>query len=269
MLRFRPVDCATREPLDARLGAAARMNATIVANANANATVANATTDENPTLIPGGGSDQLVATFGYSNRRGYEMRTVAVYAAGPSPGWSWLAYKDQWTRLALSGKGVDGGVGGCFSASPGGRLAFFCVECDRRMKPFARGIAIRAFISTSACAATAAEEPPVYVGVSARGEHDWEVGASPPEMPCGEKANAWRFLAEEEERRAAAADDADDKTAAACGRRVNVPFAALNGCVGAAAANANTLFFELGRGATSDTVICLDEVFVEQRAPSA
>ena len=64
MLRFRPVDCATREPLDARLGAAARMNATIVANANANATVANATTDENPTLIPGGGSDQLVATFG-------------------------------------------------------------------------------------------------------------------------------------------------------------------------------------------------------------
>jgi hypothetical protein len=88
-------------------------------------------------------------------------------------------------------------------------------------------------------------------------------------MPCGEKANAWRFLAEEEERRAAAADDADDETAAACGRRVNVPFAALNGCVGAAAANANTLFFELGRGATSDTVICLDEVFVEQRAPSA
>jgi hypothetical protein len=56
-----------------------------------------------PELVNGGGPDQKVATVSggpsatttitTTNGGG---RTITVYSEGPSPGWSWTAWEDQW-----------------------------------------------------------------------------------------------------------------------------------------------------------------------------
>jgi hypothetical protein len=56
--------------------------------------------------------------------------------------------------------------------------------------------------------------------VSTRHAHDYELGRSPVESPCGDKTGMWQFVS----------DDAPDDN---CGRRVVIPMSALgDGCTG-------------------------------------
>lgn len=246
MLKFRPVNCDTKEPVDARKGAAARL-----------ATRAIGARDG--VLVKGGGADQKVATFPATSIRGSSSpadgfgvvggRTIDVYSEGPSPGWSWSAYNDQWVLPIRPGYGVGGSNAGCFSVSPSGRLSLLCVKCEDSLKPFAAAKAVRLWIRTSTCAAKPEDEPPVYLGVSTRAKYDYQLGRAPDEVPCGDKTNLWRFATEDSSR--------PDEN---CGRRVVVPVSALNWCTPSRAARANSMFIELGRSADGDREICIDDV---------
>jgi len=83
--------------VDARRGAAARL----------------ATRDisvRDGVLVSGGGSDQKVATTrgtSASSSTSHGSRVVKVYSEGPSPGWTWLAYNDQWVTPIRADYGVD------------------------------------------------------------------------------------------------------------------------------------------------------------------
>ena len=88
-----------------------------------------------------------------------------------------------WAIPIRPGYGAGGGAAGCVSVSPGGRMAFYCIRCEDTLKPFAGARAIRLWVRTT-CEWAAAVEPPVYVGVSTRGEHNYTLGHSPDVGPC-------------------------------------------------------------------------------------
>jgi hypothetical protein len=62
-------------------------------------------------------------------------------------------------------------------------MAFYCIRCEDTLKPFLGARAIRLWVRTT-CEWDAAVEPPVYLGVSTRGEHNYTLGRSPDVGPC-------------------------------------------------------------------------------------
>ena len=248
MIRFRPVSCGLRAPVDARLGAAARMDTRAVSS-------------EDGVLSRADQAGQRVARFGGArtateNDRG--GRPVAVFKNGPAPGWLLSAYGDRFVTLFAPGRGVDGGNATCFTVRPGGRLLARCERCEERLKPFAGNdrrvvtfwinvtkpasarVAEASHTQTQPCFdANLSESPPLYLGIATTGAFDFRVGAAPKERPCGTKT---RFFY--------------------CASRVVVPLEALP-CGGAAAENANSVYVELGRGAEGEHEVCLDDMRVE------
>lgn len=233
MLRFRPVDCATREPVDARLGAVARMRT-------------RRATSRDGVLTSGGGNGQRVASFRGGGGGGDGRREIAVYEDAPSVGWSWSAYKDKRTKLSSLGRGANGTSAACFEVSPGGRLAMHCVGCEATAKPFASAREIRFWIRSRDCEGDPTDEPPVYLGVATRSVRDYATGTTPGEIACGWKTNVWTHVE-------------SSTTDSNCGRVARVPTRSF-GCGGTAAARANALFFELGQSATRERELCVDDV---------
>ena len=166
MLRFRPVDCATREPVNARLGAVARMRTRRPASRDG-------------VLTSGGGNGQRVASFRGGVRGGDGRREIAVYENAPGVGWSWSAYKDVKTKLSSPGRGANGTSAACFEVSPGGRLAMHCIGCEATAKPFVSARQIRFWIRSPDCERDPTDEPPVYLGVATRSVRDYETGTTP------------------------------------------------------------------------------------------
>ena len=259
MLQFRPVDCNTKAPLDARKGAAARLGVRDVAARDG-------------VLVNGGGSDQKIAKFsassssssrgGNGNVNGGVKggRTIVLYREGPAPGWGWNAYNDQWVILIRPGYGASGSNGGCFSVSPGGRLSLMCLECERSLRPFAGAKTIRLWIRAG-CAAAVDDEPPVYLAVSTRYSYDYVLGRAPDEVHCGDKVNVWRFVADK--KMPGGADKTNNTTPDDnCGRVVDVPMSAFRGCTMGRASRANSLSIELGHAVGRDREICFDEVSI-------
>ena len=243
MIRFRPVSCASKRPVDARLGAAARMDTRAVSS-------------EDGVLSRADAAGQRVARFSFPNKR----RPVAVFAGGPAPGWLLSAYGDRFVTLFARGRGLDGGDATCFTIRPGGRLLARCERCEETLKPFAgndgrvvtfwinvtRPVGTHGFSGKSTFAPpqpcvdlTLSQSPPLYLGVATTGAFDFTLGAAPEERACGTKT---RFFY--------------------CAGRVVVPLDAMP-CGGAAAENANSVYVELGRGAEGEHEICLDDMRVE------
>ena len=233
MLRFRPVDCATREPVNARLGAVARMRTRRPASRDG-------------VLTSGGGNGQRVASFRGGVRGGDGRREIAVYENAPGVGWSWSAYKDVKTKLSSPGRGANGTSAACFEVSPGGRLAMHCIGCEATAKPFVSAREIRFWIRSPDCERDPTDEPPVYLGVATRSVRDYETGTTPGETACGWKTNVWTHVESK-------------RTDSNCGRVARVPTTSF-GCGGTAAARANALFFELGQSATRQRELCVDDV---------
>ena len=125
MLRFRPVNCDTKEPVDARRGASARMGVADVEEKG-----------RRLSMLNGGGDGQRVFVSNASSE--LTPRTVPVYRDAISPGWSFNAYKDQWAEISKRGHGAGGSAALCVSVSPGGRMALRCTNCQDTVKPFAR-----------------------------------------------------------------------------------------------------------------------------------
>ena len=91
-----PVDCNTRQPVDARAGAAARTS-TKHGDGDANTNNNNGAED---TGSGGGGGG------------GGTARSISVYSDGPSPGWNWMVYGDQWAIPVRPGFGAGGSTAG-------------------------------------------------------------------------------------------------------------------------------------------------------------
>ena len=235
MLRFRPVNCDTKQPVDARRGASARMGVADVEEKG-----------RRLSMLNGGGDGQRV--FVNNASAAPVPRTVPVYRDAISPGWSFNAYKDQWAEISKLGHGAGGSAALCVSVSPGGRMALRCTNCQDTVKPFARVHKIDLWIR-STCATEPRYEPPVYLGVSTTSVYDYALGSTPAEAPCGNKTRVWDHVTGETRR--------DN-----CGWRISVPIAALRGCTPAKAAAANSLFLELGRGSPGDAKVCMDEASI-------
>ena len=246
MIKFRPVSCRSQTPVDARLGAAARMDTRAVSS-------------EDGVLSRADAAGQRVARFSGKNDES-QRRRVAVFAGGPAPGWLLSAYGDRFVTVFARGRGVDGGNATCFTIRPGGRLLARCERCEETLKPFAGndgrvvtfwinvtkpvgpfGIPEKnTFAPRQPCVdLTLSQSPPLYLGVATTGAFDFTRGTAPAELACGTKA---RFFY--------------------CAGRVVVPLAAMP-CGGAAAENANSVYVELGRGADGEHEICLDDMRVE------
>ena len=245
MIKFRPVSCRSQTPVDARLGAAARMDTRAVSS-------------EDGVLSRADAAGQRVARFSGKNDES-QRRPVAVFAGGPAPGWLLSAYGDRFVTVFARGRGVDGGNATCFTIRPGGRLLARCERCEETLKPFAgndgrvvtfwinvtkpvgtRGEEKNTFAPRQPCVdLTLSQSPPLYLGVATTGAFDFTRGTAPAERACGTKA---RFFY--------------------CAGRVVVPLAAMP-CGGAAAENANSVYVELGRGAEGEYEICLDDMRVE------
>lgn len=251
MIQFRPVACGSRAPVDARLGAAARMETRAVGS-------------EDGVLSRADRSGQRVARVGGSrkdgSRKDERRRPVVVFENGPAPGWLLSAYGDRFLTVFARGRGVGGGNATCVTVRPGGRLLARCERCEDRLKPFAGndGRVVTFWINVTKPHArdsrieassapppqpcvdmTLSLSPPLYLGVSKTGAFDFRVGAAPEELACGTKT---RFFY--------------------CAGRVVVPLAALP-CGGAAAEDANSVYVELGRGAEGEHEICLDDMRIE------
>ena len=235
MLRFRPVNCDTKEPVDARRGASARMGVADVEEKG-----------RRLSMLNGGGDGQRV--FVNNASAAPVPRTVPVYRDAISPGWSFNAYKDQWAEISKLGHGAGGSAALCVSVSPGGRMALRCTNCQDTVKPFARVSKIDLWVR-STCATEPRYEPPVYLGVSTTSVYDYALGSTPAEAPCGNKTRVWDHVTGETRR--------DN-----CGWRISVPIAALRGCTPAKAAAANSIFLELGRGSPGDAKVCMDEASI-------
>ena len=252
MLRFRPVRCDTKTPVDARLGAAARLATREARN-------------EDGVLIVGGGSDQRVASFRGSPEGGEDSKTgrreIVAFRRGPAPGWGLSAYRDRSVALFHresettrdeSDDGTEAGVvATCFRVSPGGRLLAHCRACEETLKPFAGFRAARASIRVSREAGVDDDvdgPPPVYLGVARRFPFDYARNETRAEEACGRKVNVFGGYATKAKRGDFAV--------------VRVPASAL-GCDGRRAAASNAIFFELGRASPRDREICVDEVVVE------
>jgi hypothetical protein len=123
MIKFRPVSCRSQTPVDARLGAAARMDTRAVSS-------------EDGVLSRADAAGQRVARFSGKNDES-QRRRVAVFAGGPAPGWLLSAYGDRFVTVFARGRGVDGGNATCFTIRPGGRLLARCERCEETLKPFA------------------------------------------------------------------------------------------------------------------------------------
>ena len=93
---WRAVDCNTRQPVDARAGAAARTS-TKHGDGDANTNNNNGAED---TGSGGGGGG------------GGTARSISVYSDGPSPGWNWMVYGDQWAIPVRPGFGAGGSTAG-------------------------------------------------------------------------------------------------------------------------------------------------------------
>ena len=249
MIQFRPVACGSRTPVDARLGAAARMETRAVGS-------------EDGVLSRADRSGQRVARVGGGDESGKDerRRPVVVLENGPAPGWLLSAYGDRFLTVFARGRGVGGGDATCVTVRPGGRLLARCERCEDRLKPFAGndGRVVTFWINVTKPHAresrieassapppqpcvdmTLSRSPPLYLGVSKTGAFDFRVGAAPEELACGTKT---RFFY--------------------CAGRVVVPLAALP-CGGGAAEDANSVYVELGRGAEGEHEICLDDMRVE------
>ena len=101
MLRFRPVHCDTKEPVDARKGATARMG---VADFEENGS-------NRLNMLNGGGESQRIFVKNASSSSA-APRVVPVYRDEISPGWSFSAYRDQWATISKRGHG-EGGAPRC------------------------------------------------------------------------------------------------------------------------------------------------------------
>jgi hypothetical protein len=95
MLKFRPVNCDTLEPVDAKAGARAR----------ADTTTGTASTDKNnkddDNNTKNGDAAQDTSTGG-----GGGGGTIFVYSEAPSAGWTWMMYADQWSLPIREGWGA-------------------------------------------------------------------------------------------------------------------------------------------------------------------
>ena len=90
MLKFRPVNCDTREPVDAKAGARAR----------ASTTTGGASTDNNSkenNNTKNGDAAKDTSTSGGGGG------TISIYSEGPSAGWKWMMYADQWSLPIRAG----------------------------------------------------------------------------------------------------------------------------------------------------------------------
>ena len=96
-LLFRPVDCVTKQPLDAREGAMAHVRKS-------------------------NGSGYYV----------YDGKTPVGFA----PGWRFRTWYDLESDPAVEGKGVDGGFGACAQFNSTGTIAAACLGCDSSILPF-------------------------------------------------------------------------------------------------------------------------------------
>lgn len=236
MLRFRPVHCDTKEPVDARKGATARMG---VAEFEENGS-------NRLNMLNGGGESQRIFVKNASSSSA-APRVVPVYRDEISPGWSFSAYRDQWATISKRGHGEGGSAALCVSVSPGGRMALRCTRCEDTVRPFAGAEAIALWVR-STCATEPRHEPPVYLGVSTMGVYDYALGSTPAERACGNKTAVWDHVV---------SDRRDN-----CGWRISVPVSALRGCSPDKANSANALFLELGRGAVGDAKVCMDEASI-------
>ena len=236
MLRFRPVHCDTKEPVDARKGATARMG---VAEFEENGS-------NRLNMLNGGGESQRIFVKNASSSSA-APRVVPVYRDEISPGWSFSAYRDQWATISKRGHGEGGSAALCVSVSPGGRMALRCTRCEDTVRPFAGAEAIALWVR-STCATEPRHEPPVYLGVSTMGVYDYALGATPAERACGNKTKVWDHVV---------SDWRDN-----CGWRISVPVSTLKGCSPDKASGANALFLELGRGAVGDAKVCMDEASI-------
>ena len=131
MLRFRPVHCDTKEPVDARKGATARMG---VADFEENGS-------NRLNMLNGGGESQRIFVKNASSSSA-APRVVPVYRDEISPGWSFSAYRDQWATISKRGHGDGGSAALCVSVAPGGRMALRCTRCQDTGKPFAGAKAV-------------------------------------------------------------------------------------------------------------------------------
>ena len=286
MIRFRPVDCATRVPVDARLGAAGRMDAVALEGMEGVLTKADS-------------SGQRVARWGGRAAAGElsdedKKRKVAVFENGPSPGWLINSYGDWYVSLFAAGMGmvvVDSSVSSvkndtnattttnstnnatCAVLQPGGRLLVRCEQCEKSLKPFGGndGRVVSFFVRI----APYIEQLPVPPGTNSTSTW-WEPsldmtacidsqiwpGDSPVLYLGVSTTGAFDFALEKPPDEVPCGKKSVVKHEGPCGVRAVVDLEGAR-CVGRAAERANSVFLELGQGNDDEHVVCVDDMFVE------
>jgi len=290
MIRFRPVNCDTRVPVDTRLGAAGRMDAVALEGMEGVLTRADS-------------SGQRVAQWG--GRATGELsdeekkRKVTVFANGPSPGWLINSYGDWYVSLFAAGMGmvvVDSSVSSvgndtnattttnstnnatCAVLQPGGRLLVRCEQCEKSLKPFGGndGRVVSFFVRI----APYIEQLPVPPGTNSTVTW-WEPsldmtecidstvtdsqiwrGDSPILYLGISTTGAFDFALEKAPDEVPCGKKTVVKHEGPCGVRVVVSLTDAR-CVGRAAERANSVFLELGHANDNEHVVCVDDMFVE------
>lgn len=284
MIRFRPVTCDDKVPVDARLGAAARMNTNTLSIPQIDLSKADLAGQRVARF--GGSAEQKVIQESNSTD---ENRTVFVFSNGPAPGWLISAYGDRYVTLFTPDMGMSRisenttttnvtldtyptTNATCALIKPGGRLLVRCEACEQFLKPFGGNDArvVSFFVRVGAYVAVDSNVTDKNVWQSSINTTGCENSTRVPNnasinspLYLGvSNTGAYDFVKQSAPNEKPCGVKTFVEHDGACGVRVVVSLKQRVKCFGRAAERANSVFLELGNANEKEHAVCVDDMFV-------